>query len=160
MIAGYPNMPIDYDRLTEYLRACEAHGVTYGFGSKCPEAHIGKLPIVYGEIDCSGFFRTAICYATNEELTPPDGSYTQGDWLSAKGYKATKPEYCGLQDGHVRVCVHHPDDLDGTGHIWIVRNGVTTESYGGHGPGSRAWNVRLSSGHTLDQLATLCFAVV
>jgi len=160
MIPGYTNMSIDPLKLWEYLKACEDHGVRYGFGSKCPEALIGKLPIKFKEIDCSGFVRTTLAYASGGSVRIVDGSYNQGEWLKAHGYKITDRENCALNDGHIRICVHHPDVLDETGHVWVCQNGRTLESAGGRGPCSRPWNVMLSRGHRLDQLATLTFAVL
>lgn len=159
-IPGYTNMPIDASELWTYLKACQAHGVKYGFGAKCPESKIGLLPIPFKEIDCSGFVRTALAYASGNKVKIVDGSFNQGDWLKAHGYKLTDPDNCALKDNHIRICVHHPDVLDETGHVWIVINGKTLESYSGNGPGSRDWNAKLHSGHTLNQLATLTFVVL
>lgn len=160
MIPRYPNLAVTVQGLRTYLHACEAHGVKYGFGEKCPEPHLGQLPIVFGEIDCSGFARSSVKFASGGKIVMPDGSYQQGDWFAAQGFKRTDNSNCALNDGHLRVCIHHPDHIDETGHIWFVVGGRTIESYGGHGPGSRAWNAVLSSGHRLDDLATLTFALL
>ena len=160
MIPGYPNLAVTIDGLWTYLHACESAGVKYDFGAKCPEDHLGKLPIVFSAIDCSGFVRSAVKFASGGKITIPDGSFQQGDWFAAQGFKKTDPANCALNAGHLRICVHHPDRLDGTGHIWFVINGKTLESYGEHGPGSREYNAMLSSGHRLDELATLCFALL
>lgn len=93
----------------------------------------------------------------------PDGSYTQGEWLAAKGFKRTDPANCGLSDGHLRINVHHPDHRDEAGHIWIVVGGTTVhtvESHGGRGPSERPWNALLHSGYRLNELASVCYVLM
>lgn len=160
MLQGYPNLGVNVQGLQEYLTACINHGVKYDFGAKCPEKSLGKLPIPFSKIDCSGYVRSAIAHASAGKIITPDGSWNQGAWLQAHGYKITDHENCQLIDNHLRICVHHSDTLDETGHVWFVLNGKTMESWGGHGPGSRPWNSPLHSGVTLNRLATLTFAVL
>lgn len=155
----YKVLPIDLGKFNACAALLIAKMVRYVFGGKANPISLNPPTLPDGGIDCSGFMRWLVYHATDGKVDIGDGSYDQGENLRGRGLKLTDPANCALEDGHLRICIHHPDDLDSTGHIWAVRNKVTTESYGGHGPGHRAWNARLRSGHTLNQLATLCFVV-
>lgn len=160
-LAGYTVAPVIWTLLALYKAACYAAGVRYGWGSKDPNP--GSGIIGFPRIDCSGFFRTLMLYVTGglhgAMAGLPDGSYMQGDWLAAKGFKPTTREALLLKDGHLRVAIHHPDHLDETGHIWLCVNGHTIESYGGHGPGERDPECRLHGGHTLGDLVSAAYVL-
>lgn len=165
----YAVLPINQPKFDACAALLIARRTPYVFGGKVRDLSanpptFAKDGSATGGIDCSGFMRWLLFHATIEtDRVPPDGidigdgSFTQGGFLRSYGLKPTDPANCGLEDGHLRLCVHHPDELDYTGHIWAVRNRVTTESYGGHGPGHRVWDAALGSGHRLNALATLCF---
>lgn len=161
-LAGHVVCPVDWDKFADFKGRCYAAHVAYGWGSKDPGCGSGRVG--FTRIDCSGFARTLLMYAAGGPdggamRLMPDGSYTQGDWLAAQGFKPTAPENSALADGHLRCCVHHPDGMDEAGHIWLACNSHTIESFGGHGPGQRAWNAPLHSGHTLNELASVCFVL-
>ena len=161
-LTGYTVAPINVVKFAAFKQACYDAHIPYSFGGKDPHPSSGKVDFPLG-IDCSGFIRTLLMYACEGAMDAlPDGSYTQGEWFASKGFKPTDPANCANADGHFRVCVHHPDALDETGHIWIVVGNSpvhTVESFGGHGPGERSWNAPLHSGHTLNQLASVCYVL-
>ena len=154
----FTSLSLNAAKFIAFKQACYDAGVAYGFGSKDPNPGSGKVD--FSEIDCSGFVRTLLMFAGNGTLDDfPDGSYTQGDWLAAKGLKPTLASNGGNTDGYLRCYVHHPDSLDGTGHVWLTVNGHTVESCGGRGPCERHWNTSLHSGHTLNELASVGFVL-
>lgn len=160
-LAGHTVIPIDWERFGAFKAACYAAGVRYGWGAKDPAPGTGAID--FPRIDCSGFVRTLLMCATGGRhgalADLPDGSYTQAKWFSAQGFKQTVRDALLLQDGHLRVAVHFPDHKDETGHIWLCVNGHTVESYGGHGPGERNPECRLSSGYTLGDLVSVAFVL-
>ena len=156
-LAGFSVAPVDIPSLLHLMALCVAAGIRYLMGGKARD--ITAVPLDVSRIDCSGFARWLLYHATHGALLLPDGSCNEGDALAKFGFKPSNPANCALLDGHVRVCVHEADDKDGTGHIWLVLNGVTLESHGGVGVSSRAWNVMLSSGYRLNELATHCYVL-
>jgi hypothetical protein len=66
----------------------------------------------------------------------------EDDWFAHTEFKRTEYTNCVLPDGFLRVAIHRPGGRggDATGHIWLVVDGHSVESYGGHGPGERPWN--------------------
>lgn len=156
-LVGYPTVTVDIPYLLRLMALCVAAVVTYLMGGKAHD--LMAVPLDVRQIDCSGFARWLLYHATRGALLLPDGSCIEDQALALDGFKRSDPANCALHDGHVRVCIHLADDKDGTGHIWIVLNGVTYESHGGRGVSSRAWNVKLSSGYRLDELATHCFVL-
>lgn len=161
-LSGHTIAPINLAKFAAFKAECYAKHVSYGWGMKDPNPGSGRVG--FTEIDCSGFVRTLLMYACEDAMDAmPDGSYTQGEWLAAKGFKPTDPANCGLSDGHLRINVHHPDHRDEAGHIWIVVGGATVhsvESFGGHGPGERTWNAMLHSGNRLSDLASVCYVLM
>ena len=157
-LPGFPSLPVDIGKFIAFKQACYDAHVAYGFGAKDPNPGSGKID--FWEIDCSGFVRTLLMYAAGGAFNDfPDGSYTQGEWLAAKGFKPTAASNGGNTDGYLRCYVHHPDTLDETGHIWLTVNGHSVESHGGGGPSERPWNAMLHSGHTLDALASVGYVL-
>ena len=97
----------------------------------------------FAAIDCSGYVRTLLDYASGGATDHiPDGSWMEDQWFALTGFAPTEYANGALSDGHLRVAIHHPSGRGGdpVGHIWLVANGHTMESYGGHGPGERPWN--------------------
>lgn len=164
-LAGSLVAPISLDRLVKFTEACIAQKVGYGFGSK--DAHPGSGQVTFTEIDCSGFVRTALMWAAGGAFHDlPDGSYTQGEYFAAAGFKPTQAASGGLCDGVLRVFVHHPDHKDETGHVWLTfgrpgsSNPHTLESHGGLGVSMRDWNAPVHGGlYTLDQYASVGFCL-
>lgn len=146
--AQYQTLLLPARSLIALTHECQARGVGYALGAKAPEPVFKgqrlTAPPPFTAIDCSGFFRFAL-YACAGRVVVPDGSSNQNDWLRTgsfkhhevtgdpQGYAAANPS-----DGRLRVCVCRREDGHAYGHIWFTWNGRTYESYGGHGPGSRA----------------------
>ena len=157
-LTGFNTVSVDIPYMTQMNADCEAIPITYKMGAKAPD--VKAVPIGCRAIDCSGYARWLLYHATHGSLLLPDGSYIEDAALALDKFKSTDPANCALHDGHVRVCVHLADDKDGTGHIWIVPgDGLTMESHGGVGVSRRPWNVVLSSGYRLDELATHCYVL-
>jgi hypothetical protein len=127
-------LPIDVTRLLSTVAQMEAAGIEYGLGSKATlGTSIGQIK----QIDCSGFVRYAIYAASSGSVRMPDGSWFQEGWCRQQGFASCNyMQSAGLNDGAVRIAF-----LQGTiRHVWLILNGQTMESYGGHGPGRRMWN--------------------
>jgi hypothetical protein len=148
-LAGYPTLPIDNARLAMLLAHCEDAGTGYLMGAKAdepfswpPRWHDEAGQSVNG-VDCSGFFRYSTWFATHGQVTPPDGTSQIKPWLDRMGFKrhpgSDYDAVCGLKDGHLRVCITEREDGHPYGHVWEDRDGLTEESYGGNGPGSRSF---------------------
>lgn len=144
-LAPFPSMPIDTARLFQYTDACVKARVDYGPHPGYKASPVGQWPVRFRHIDCSGFVRAAILYATHGKTLMPDGSWNQNDWLEKQGFKYWEGTHyntlCALHDGHVRVCLHRAGEGgEKWGHIWIVVNGASMESHGGRGPGTRPYD--------------------
>lgn len=148
----WPTLPVSIALLTRYLAVCEERGIGYHMGGKARD--LRAMPPDYREIDCSGWVRAALAVATEGKVILPDGSANQNDWCGRVGLKRCSPLACGLADGNLRICFHAPTRSEPIGHVWLVRNLSTLESWGGHGPGSRLW-----SAHILKVLVTDCYLV-
>jgi hypothetical protein len=147
---GYPwhSLPLDPERLTRYLGTCLAHGVGYELGAKAHD--LRAIPPDYHTIDCSGWVRAAIAVATEGRVTMPDGSVVQNDWCAAQGLKRNDFASCRLRDGLTRIAFIRANGFHPIGHVYLVRNGRTLESFGGHGPGSRPVTTHVLSAETTD----------
>ena len=139
-LAGHTVVDINMQKFVNFKQRCyaavAAGQLTYGYGAKDP--HPGSGEIDFTAIDCSGFVRTLIDYASDMATSAmPDGSWNEGDWFAAQGFKP-ESDYSGalLSDGHIRVWVHHQHGRGGDpfGHVWLTINGHTVESCGGYGP--------------------------
>ena len=148
-LVGFAVLPVAAALLLSALAACQFRGVAYGLGSKAPESQPPQPQFSvkpnFRRIDCSGFVRWALWVATKGAVLLPDGSYVQNDWCAARGFKHGDYKTYGntaLHDGHLRLCFHKPGGRggDSIGHVWLVLNGKTLESFGGHGPGARDWD--------------------
>jgi hypothetical protein len=95
----------------------------------------------WSEVDCSGYVRWLIWHITRNHLTIPDGSWNQNKWAMDYLLRPCPYSDCAEVDDRLRIAFMSPGK-NKHGHVWVVCNGRTIESYGGHGPGRRAWNVR------------------
>lgn len=142
---SWPTLPVNQADLLTYLHRCMAAPVHYGLGAKADAGgrRLTAFPPSYSAIDCSGWVRAALAFATMSRERPggvvlPDGSVVQHDWIAAHGFKISSVSALLLQDGALRICFIAPNWQHPVGHVYLVRNGRTLESYGGHGPGSRS----------------------
>jgi len=140
-LSGYTVLQFDMVKFDDFKQRCYDARVGYSFGAKDPNPGSGTVD--FATIDCSGFVRTLVDYASNGAAKSlPDGSWMQDDWFARSGFKRTEYAECALSDGCVRVAIHRAGGRggDSTGHIWLAVNAHSVESYGGHGPGERPWN--------------------
>lgn len=132
----YETIPWDVEKMRRLTAEAQRRRITYLFGGKhALDSEIAGWKL---GIDCSGWVRYLFKWCAG--TTIPDGSWNQAAWCESQGFKSYgKAGYllnAGLKDGRVRLATFagHP------GHIWLCWMGRTYESYGGHGPGSRAWS--------------------
>ena len=146
----YPwhSVPLDPERLRQYLAVCMARGIGYKLGAKADD--LAAATPDYEKIDCSGWVRAAIAAATGGKTILPDGSVNQNDWCAAQGLKRSAYAACRLQDGLTRIAFIRPTPAHEIGHVYLARNGRTLESWGGHGPGSRLVSTHVLSAETTD----------
>ena len=152
---GSPVLNIDKQKLFTYWAKAKAIGITYGYGDKDPI--LGTFPPDYKSIDCSGYVRTTLAYATagqtNKLLGMPDGSWMEDTFFQTEGFRHhlihSVADYMSAiaKDNRIRLCFHKPNGRGGDpiGHAFFIildTDGeiVSEESYGGNGPGSRPWD--------------------
>jgi len=109
----------------------------YELGGKAPSLDADSLSIE--GIDCSGYVRWLLHRISG--ITIPDGSWTQRKWCQDQGFKSVKygAGNAGQKDNILRIAFMDPIPGE-SGHVWLIINGQTIESFGGHGPGRRDWN--------------------
>jgi hypothetical protein len=110
-------------------------GHTYVMDAKPP---LASSPGYWKAADCSGFVRWLLFGAFR--LTVPDGSVNIHEWCEQKALPVCKYSEVGpLEDSILRICFIEPKDGE-AGHVFLLVNENTIESYGGHGPGRRPWD--------------------
>lgn len=147
-------IPVDLDLLKELFDHCSGR-VRYELGEKAPSLDCDSSRI--RSIDCSGWARYAIYRATNGAVRMPDGSQAQKGWCARQGFKVSTydADGAGRHDGALRIAFASPDPGDEwPRHVWLIKDGMTMESYGGHGVGSRRWN-----DHVLAPIVTVCYVL-
>jgi hypothetical protein len=112
--------------------------ILYKLGAKAPSP--GCDSTLIREIDCSGLIKWLLERIAGL-IDIPDGSYNQRRWFQCEGFKQTDYANCGLLDGRLRIAFIDPKE-SGHGHVWLVWNGKTIESYGGDGVGRRKGDVK------------------
>lgn len=135
--------PISLKKLRATHRALIARGVRYGLGAKAPSMR--TKPSEISRIDCSGEFRYLIAQATDQKLIIPDGSWNQRKWFEDNDFKQVPYVEVAKADPHRLFAAFITAGVNGcgrVGHVWLVNDGSTLESYGGHGVGSRKWSVK------------------
>jgi hypothetical protein len=143
---AYPWRRVDLDmtRLNGYLAKCIGVGIGYQLGAKASD--LMAYPPDYSDIDCSGWVRAAVAYATRGRTVLPDGSVNQHDWCDRTGLKVSSRAALLLPDGWVRIAFLVPSARHPIGHVFLCHRGRTLESWGGHGPGSRSALSHISEG--------------
>ena len=152
----WPLAPVDTAALTRYLDRCVSRGIGYGLGSKARD--LLAYPPDYRQIDCSGWVRAAVAFATAGRTVLPDGSVNQHDWCDRSGLKVSSRAALLLPDGLLRICFIAPSLEHEIGHVFLCRNLRTLESWGGHGPGSRSVLAHISLG-VLQQSASAVYVL-
>ena len=140
----WPLVPLNVRDLTGYLARCEWLSIGYELGAK---AHnLTAIPPDYRDIDCSGWVRAAVAVATGGRTILPDGSVVQREWCARVGLKRSAIPALLLKDGYTRIAFIVPSREHPVGHVLLVRNRETLESWGGNGPGSRSVLSHISLG--------------
>jgi hypothetical protein len=118
-------------------------GVSYKLGAK--PGSLTYLPTAIHYLDCSGAVRYLLYNATSGQLVIPDGSWYQREWC--EDHLIQIPYGTVANAGRERLFIAFiTAGVNGsgeTGHVWLVHNGKTLESYGGHGIGRRNWDYRV-----------------
>lgn len=131
-MAAMKTLKVDTQLLVSLAQNMQDAGVRYRFGAKMPlTSWRGSR-----EVDCSGFVRYALWRASGEDIG--DGSVQQHDRIKSAGFKPSTPADARRKDGILRIAFLAPHGKD-PGHVVLILNGKTLESYGGHGPGRRVW---------------------
>ena len=129
-----PIEPSSIPVLTAKMRGCR-----YRLGAKADSLDQQLAEIDH--IDCSGFTRILVYKACGTVI--PDGSWHQREYLRKSRFKQSTVDAGKLKDGMLRMFVLPQQPGPGVGrHVGFILNGMTYESYGGNGPGSRAWTGR------------------
>lgn len=145
---------IDLKELERVFSILDIKGVRYGLGAKIP---LSRKPTdsKITRVDCSGWFRYGLYWATEGKLKVPDGSQMQRAWceqMAAKGV-LKKKNYKDLpmaDESRLFVAFIKPftNGCGSVGHVWFVSKinadmvPDTMESHGGVGINSRPWNYR------------------
>ena len=142
---AYPwaSVAVDDDALLDYLAKCVAAKIGYRLGAKAPALN-ARPGEDFTTIDCSGFARVALHYATHGGVLMPDGSANQYEWCVKHGMKQLSVESAKLCDGVLRVAFLLERDADPGAvgvqrHVAFVLDAQTIESCGRRGPCRREW---------------------
>jgi hypothetical protein len=128
---------VDVGRLTLLHRAAEREGVPYRLGHK-PRAMCSDCSKAFPSgVDCSGYVRWLLVQGGLKSF--PNGSTVQRRWCEWAGWKRSNYRLNAMwRDKRLRIAFIRPNRLR-PGHVWLVWNGQTMESFSGRGVGSRSW---------------------
>ena len=117
--------------------------VLYKLGAKAPS--LGCPASLIRLIDCSGFVRDALFFATGGKLILPEGSQPQRDWCEENGLYRLKHysdvEYAREDDSRLFIAFLSPHPgSEWPRHVWLIHQARTMESCGSHGVCSRDWD--------------------
>lgn len=101
--------------------------------------------------DCSYYVRWLLYRISGYDIG--DGSWTQRQNIQEAGFKSCPYSDCAKLDDKLRIAFIKPKNGK-AGHVWLVANGNTIESYGRVGPGRRPWNNR-----TLKSKVYVCYVL-
>ena len=136
---GWPVFDVDLKKLVAIHKELDDPGNQYKLGGKWPLA-LDPDQAEGRRVDCSGYVRWLLYHASPEDkrLVIPDGSVVQRDWIEAQGFKVSTVDAGKRLDGYLRMAFLPPGG--GVGHVSLILDGRTLESWGGAGPDSRAWD--------------------
>lgn len=124
--------------LVERCQALMDGHVKYKLGAKAKP--LTTNPSSIRSIDCSGFVQYVLYHACFAHLRA--GSWYQNQWFNEMSFSSEDYSRAGpLEDNHLRIAYFPKKRGMIAGHIWLLLNGWTLESYGGLGPGRRRWDV-------------------
>ena len=130
---------IDASKFYEISNQLMDGSVKYLLGGK---ANIHKEPDSIKQIDCSGFVQYVVYKATNEAINFQGGSVWQREKCDKLNLEKIDYSTCNEIDGWLRIAFMKKSKTVKVGHVWLIHNGFTHESYGGHGPGRRFWSTK------------------
>lgn len=137
MAAFYPKLKIDLTRLEKVHNLLKSTGLKYALGAKW------FFPFVKpktGYVDCSGYVGGVLSLATDDEISWEGlGTWHLNERMRLYPLEKCKPEDAGAKDGVLRCAIMLAGNGVSIGHTCLILNGVTYESYGGHGVGNRVW---------------------
>lgn len=148
-MSTYTTLEINRKRLETEIKQSINAGIKYKLGAKA--SPLSKSWESIKAIDCSGFVRKFIHDLCDYDIG--DGSYIQRGNISKAGFKPTFYYNCNLNDNRLRIAFMNPV-LGKSGHVWLIINGKTLESFGGHGPGRRDWDEGI-----LKRAVDFCFVL-
>ena len=132
---AYKTITIQRPTLVHLIK-CSVGRAKYRLGAKPKMEAIPGTP-GFLVADCSGYVRWLLYNLGVRDV--PDGSWNQERWCITKKFKPTDYSNAGLRDDRLRIAFISPKA--GTpGHVVLVINAQTIESYGGVGTGRRPWN--------------------
>lgn len=135
--------------------------VQYGLGDK---AAMSEPASSIRTIDCSGVVRYALSNATNGVVKIPDGSWYQRQWCerNLKEVPYATVAGAGADRLFIAFMTAGVNGVGRTGHVWLIHDGKTLESYNGRGVGSRHWDtqVLLKGVHKCFELPTEAIKLV
>ena len=116
--------------------------VKYQLGAKAP--YLACDTSLIHAIDCSGEVRYLTAKSTNQQTIMPDGSFYQRLWCEQqqlhKLAQYSDVQYAANDPSRLFICFIEPNAHESIGHVFFVCAGVTYESHGGVGVGSRPWD--------------------
>ena len=135
-----PGLTVNLTRATvayaELIQHCR-----YRYGAKPNSLHTPLAAIT--QLDCSGFARLLLAYASWYEIIIPDGSISQRQWCEDVGLHHLESYHDiseTLLDVRRLFLAFLPPIRSRAGHVWLVRAGNTMECHAGVGVGSRPWD--------------------
>lgn len=138
-------LSVDRNKLIAMMNTAFAPGHGYRMGAK---PKLGSDAATWKAADCSGYIRWLLYGCSHLQTDPPklvvlpEGSWDQHEWFRSKGFVPCAYAECGYMDNVLRIAFI-PPTAKHPGHVWLVINQQTIESYGGHGPGRRPWDTRV-----------------
>lgn len=137
-------MKVDHQELNRVFGSMKGR-VKYQLGAKAGF----HIPVEQIErIDCSGFVRYLLFYATGVII--PDGSQNQLAWARRNLRRLDKysnVEYAEDDPSRIFIGFLTPDPgHEWPRHVWLIRGGKTMESFSSRGVSWRPWNAAVLSG--------------
>ena len=142
----WPQLDVDIASILAEHKHAQIAEVGYGISQENPMLYKANSwrdtpGVDWKKIDCSGYFGFLIAVGTKGACEDflQRGSVEQREIIEKIGFKKSNVASAGIEDGYLRVAFLPPGQRRAVGHVSLILNGSTIESYGGYGPGSRKW---------------------
>ena len=142
------SLKVNRNLLVELIKKTTDGHIKYKLGAKIS---LGADSSTIKAIDCSGYVRWLLYRISGHDIG--DGSWNQRRVIDEDGFQHCNYADCAKMDDKLRIAFINPSDGK-AGHVWLVINGMTLESYSKNGPGRRPWNNR-----TLKTKVDYCFVL-